>query len=404
MWRRFWTRGADVADRGRDSERERAEQSHCRRRRVRRPHARATAVEAGSCSSSPVCPASAPAPERRAPPAVCKPERPHLVLLLHAVVRAAATRPAHARAPPRLAVLLATAPLGPRPLLQSTQQAWPSWAAPRRSAAARGHDLACRGGACACQQRARRGVDALKPSTPTVADPKPAATAAGQTGEEREEEDPPTRPPEAASATACGPADAAAASSAPARRNASAGCLSTASALSTDLLSALRAMSGWVRASSPSSCLVAGGGRRRWARRAGRRTGLRRRRRRRRPGRGGRGAGAGAGRKEARGLEEGGGGHHRRRAAFGEHGGASSAAGAARARRQHALLPLFESLPLSPPTMARGPQAPPDGHLSATCPKPPPRHLKTTENEPGCQSCTVLQLRVSIVAGFVVGG
>ena len=102
-------------------EREGPEQSHCRRRRVRRPHTRATAVEAGSCSSSPVCPASAPAPERRAPPAACRPARPHLVLLLHAVVRAAATRPAHARAPPRLAVLPATAPLGPRPLLPLDQ-------------------------------------------------------------------------------------------------------------------------------------------------------------------------------------------------------------------------------------------------------------------------------------------
>ena len=38
---------------------------------------------------------------------------------------AAATRPAHARAPPRLAVLPATAPLGPRPLLPLDQQPAP---------------------------------------------------------------------------------------------------------------------------------------------------------------------------------------------------------------------------------------------------------------------------------------
>ena len=43
-------------------------------------------------------------------------------------------------------------------------------------------------------------------------------------------------------------------------------------------------------------------------------------------------------------------------------------------------------------------------HISATCSKPPPRQRKTTENEHRCQSCTVLQLRVSIVSGFVIGG
>ena len=52
---------------------------------------------------------------------MCRPVHPHLVLLLHAVVCAAATRPAHTRAPPCLAVLPATAPLGPRTLLPLDQ-------------------------------------------------------------------------------------------------------------------------------------------------------------------------------------------------------------------------------------------------------------------------------------------
>jgi len=43
-------------------------------------------------------------------------------------------------------------------------------------------------------------------------------------------------------------------------------------------------------------------------------------------------------------------------------------------------------------------------HVSATCPKLPPHQRKTIKNEHRCQSCTVLQLRVSIMSGFVVGG
>ena len=66
-----------------------------------------------------------------------------------------------------------------------------------------------------------------------------------------------------------------------------------------------------------------------------------------------------------------------------------------------ALLPpslfLSESFPLSP---GNEPSPPRQRHVSKTA----ATSAQTTENEHRCQSCTVLQLRVSIVSGFVVGG